>query len=273
MTILSQQRIILTGATGGIGKELAKQLALQGCKLGLVSRSMGKLEQLATQLTIDKKNDKKNDKANISLICADITSSEGRQQIIDKMESDFHGYDMLINTAGIMDFTSFIDQSDDRIEAVFLTNVIAPMLLCKKVLPYMQVQNKGHIVNIGSTFGSIGFAWFTSYSSSKFALRGFSQALRRELAQTSVKVSYIAPRAVKTSLNSNAVYDMAKEVKMNMDKPEAVAKQIVQSIIKDHKEKYIGFPESLFIRINAIIPALVDMATRSQNKIAEKYIQ
>lgn len=265
MTMLSEQRIILTGATGGIGHELAKQLASQGCKLGLVSRSLEKLEQLAAQLNTEQ--------TNVTLICADITSIDGREKIIEQMEKDFNGYDMLINTAGIMDFTSLLDQSDERIEAVFQTNVIAPMLLCKKVLPYMLAQNKGHIVNIGSTFGSIGFAWFTAYSTSKFALRGFSQALRRELAETSVKVSYIAPRAVKTSLNSSAVYNMAKEVKMNMDNPDIVARQIVQSIIKNHKEKYLGFPESLFVRINAILPGLVDMATRSQNKIAEKYIQ
>jgi short-subunit dehydrogenase len=264
MTILSDQRIILTGATGGIGIELAKQLAVQGCKLGLVSRSIEKLEQLATSLQAEKNN--------ICLISADINTSGGRQAIIEQMEKSFYGYDMLINTAGIMDFTSLLEQSDERIEAVLKTNVIAPMQLCKKVLPYMLSQNKGHIVNVGSTFGSIGFAWFTTYSTSKFALRGFSQALRRELAETNIKISYIAPRAVKTSLNSSAVYNMAKEVKMNMDQPDFVAKQIIKSIIKDHKEKYLGFPESLFVRINAIFPGLVDKATRSQNKAAKKYI-
>ncbi len=265
MTLLPDQRIILTGATGGIGCELAKQLAAKGAKLGLVGRSLVKLEQLSAQL--------KTDSNNICLICADITKSDDRQSIIEKMENDFSGYDMLINSAGIMDFTSILDQSDERIEAVFQTNVIAPTLLCKKVMPYMLAQNKGHIVNIGSTFGSIGFAWFTSYSTSKFALRGFSQALRRELSETPIKVSYIAPRAVRTSLNSSAVYNMAKEVKMNMDDPDFVAKKIIESIIKENKEKYLGFPESLFVRINAILPGLVDMATRSQNKIAEKYVR
>lgn len=264
MTQLKDQRIILTGATGGIGSELAKQLLTHGCKLGLVGRSQDKLEQLAEQLS-SAGND-------IALIAADIVTQEGRQAIIDEMEEKFSGYDILINTAGIMDFASLLEQSDERIEAVFQTNVIAPIQLCKKVLPYMKAQNKGHIVNVGSVFGSIGFAWFTSYSTSKFALRGFSQALRRELAETAVKVSYIAPRAVKTSLNSSAVYDMAKEVKMNMDSPDWVAKQIIQSIIKNNKEKYLGFPESLFVRINAVFPGIVDMATRAQNKIAEKYI-
>ena len=263
MTDLNEQRIILTGATGGIGSELAKQLLSKGAKLGLVSRSQEKLEHLASELGKHE---------NVCLIAVDIASDEGRQMIIDRMQECFNGYDMLINTAGIMDYTSFQTQSDERIEAIMQTNVLAPMLLCKKVLPYMLSQNKGHIVNIGSTFGSIGFAWFTSYSTSKFALRGFSQSLRRELADTPIKISYVAPRAVKTSLNSSAVYDMANEVKMNMDEPNQVAKQIIRAIIKDNKEKYLGFPESLFVRINAILPGVVDKATRSQNTIAKKYI-
>ena len=263
MNTLKDRRIILTGATGGIGKELAKLLLTHGCKLGCIGRSQKKLEQLYSSLNNDN---------NMSLIQADITTSAGRQQIVDQMDADFQGYDMLINAAGIMDFTSFVEQQDDRIENIFNTNIIAPMLLCKKVIPAMLSQNKGHIVNIGSTFGSIGFAWFSAYSSSKFALRGFSQALRRELAETPIKISYIAPRAVKTSLNSSSVYSMAEDVKMNMDMPDMVAKQIVQSIIKAHKEKYLGFPESLFVLINAILPGLVDMATRSQNISAKKYI-
>ncbi len=265
MASLTDQRIILTGATGGIGSELAKQLLQHNCKLGLVGRSEDKLKQLIAQL--------KGEKGQVIAIAADITQAEGRQKIVDKMNAVFHGYDMLINTAGLMDFTSFVEQTDERIEAVFATNVIAPMQLCKKVLPYMLEQNKGHIINIGSTFGSIGFAWFTSYSTTKFALRGFSQALRRELAETDIKISYIAPRAVKTSLNSSAVYNMAEQVKMNMDTPEKVAKNIVHSIIKEHKEKYLGFPESLFVRINAILPGVVDKATRSQNKLSKKFIQ
>ncbi len=262
MSKLKQQRIILTGATGGIGGEIARLLLAEGAQLGLVGRSKEKLEQLQKELG----------GGGIRAIAADITDADGRQKIVDQMREAFGGYDILINTAGIMDFTAFVDQSDERIEAVFQTNVIAPMQLTKKVLPYMLEQKKGHIVNVGSTFGSIGFAWFTTYSTSKFAMRGFSQALRRELADTAVKVTYVAPRAVKTALNSGAVYKMAKEVKMNMDAPKDVARQIVRSVIKQDKERYLGFPESLFVRINAVLPGLVDKATRGQNKAAKKYV-
>jgi len=206
------------------------------------------------------------------LICTDILISEGQLSIEKEMKKFFSGYDMLINTAGLMDFIDFTDQSDERIESIIRTNVIAPMQLAKKVIPYMLEQKNGHIVNIGSIFGSIGFAWFSSYSTSKFALRGFSEALRRELADSPIKVSYIAPRAVKTNLNSQAVYAMAKEVKMNMDSPSLVAMHIVDAIIKQQKDTFLGFPEKLFVRINALFPRLVDMATRSQNRVAKKFI-
>ncbi len=262
MSKLKKERIILTGATGGIGGEIARLLLAEGAQVGLVGRSQEKLQHLQAKLG----------SGSTTAIAADITTSDGRQKIVDQMRDAYGGYDILINTAGIMDFTAFVNQSDERIEAVFQTNVIAPMQLTKKVLPYMLKQNKGHIVNVGSTFGSIGFAWFTTYSTSKFAMRGFSQALRRELCDTAVKVTYVAPRAVKTALNSTAVYKMAEEVKMNMDAPKDVAREIVRSVIKQDKERYLGFPESLFVRINAIFPGLVDKATRGQNKVAKKHI-
>jgi short-subunit dehydrogenase len=267
MNTLAKQRIILTGATGGIGSEIAKQLLNYNCQIGLVGRSGEKLKQLLSELEME--GGGAND---LHLIPADILTSKGQQSIINEMDKSFSGYDMLINTAGLMDFIDFSEQTDERIESIIKTNVIAPMQLTKKVLPAMIKQQNGHIVNIGSIFGSIGFAWFSSYSTSKFALRGFSESLRRELADTPVKVSYIAPRAVKTSLNSSAVYAMAEKVKMNMDSPELVARQIVDAIIKQRKDTFLGFPEKLFVRINAIFPRLVDMATRAQNRVARKFI-
>jgi short-subunit dehydrogenase len=266
--LLEDQRIILTGASGGIGSEIAKQLIQYHCKIGLVGRSEQKLQQLAKELEIQGA-----DKGSIHVIACDITNLTGQKSIIDEMKRVFLGHDMLINTAGLMDFIDFSQQSDERIDSIIKTNVVAPMQLSKKALSFMLKQNKGHIVNIGSIFGSIGFAWFTSYSTSKFALRGFSESLRRELADTAIKVSYIAPRAVKTSLNSSAVYKMAEAVKMNMDPPEVVAMQIVQAIINQQKDTFLGFPEKLFVRINAIFPSLVDMATSSQNRLSKKFLK
>jgi len=264
MKNLAHERVLLTGATGGIGSEIAQLLLENNCKVGLIGRSMEKLERLAEKLPHSEQQ--------FILIKADICNQSERQSIFEQMQTHFGGIDMLINAAGAMDFTAFENQDEARLEQIFQTNVLSPMKLCREVLPYMQAQQKGHIVNIGSIFGSIAFAYFTAYSASKFALRGFSEALRRELAETPIKVSYIAPRAVKTSLNTDKMYAMANEVKMNMDKPEVVAQQIIKAISKEQKDVFLGFPESLFVRINALLPRLVDMATKTQNSIAQKYV-
>jgi len=141
------------------------------------------------------------------------------------------------------------------------------MLLARYAAPEMLARGAGRIVNIGSTFGSIGFAWFAAYSASKFGLRGLSEALRRELDGSGVGVTYVAPRAVKTRLNTGAVYQMAEAIHMRMDEPDWVAEEIVSAIERDAKDVYLGFPEKLFARLNSILPRWVDAGLRKQNQV------
>ena len=260
---LQDKNVVLTGATGGIGQSIAIELAKQGARVGLVGTRNDALNNLREQL--------KQYHDDIITITADITTEQGQQQIITDMHARFGSIDILINSAGITEFTEFSEQQPEMIERIFKVNVVAPMQLTRRILPEMVDRKWGQIVNIGSTFGSIAFAYFTAYSSSKFALRGFSEALRREVTGTGVNVTFVAPRAVKTSLNSSAVNEMAKEVKMNMDQPAKVAQKIVNAIIRDKKDVYLGFPESLFVRINSILPRLVDSALMNQNKIMHKF--
>jgi short-subunit dehydrogenase len=132
----------------------------------------------------------------------------------------------------------------------------------------MKSRGSGHIVNVGSTFGSINFAHFVTYSSTKSGLKGFSESLRRELDGQGINVTYVAPRAVKTPLNTEKVMQLAEITKMNMDAPELVAEKIVEAIELKKKDAYIGFPESLFVRINAVLPRLVDKALAGNDKKA-----
>mgnify|MGYP001818214156 FL=1 len=206
-------------------------------------------------------------------VAADITRQEGRQKCLDGMLDNYGGIDILINLAGINAFTTFEPQSPESIEKIINVNTLAPMLMSHAVSPHMLARKKGQIVNVGSTFGSIGFPCFTAYSASKFALRGFSQSLRRELADSGIQVTYIAPRAVHTALNSPAVYEMAKQVKMNFDEPEFVANEIVKAVDAGKKEQYIGFPESLFARINGILPGMVDNSLKNQVAAMRRYAE
>jgi short-subunit dehydrogenase len=250
-------RIILTGAAGGIGSETAMRLASRGARVALLGRSTEVLSELSNEI-----NSKGGDAFYLTVNLLDV---DERNVVIDQAVAKLGGVDVLVNNAGQQSFRPFAEEEPEVLEQIVQLNMMVPMLLTRRVLPVMLRQGSGHIVNIGSTFGSIAFAWFAAYSASKFGLRGFSEALRRELTDTGVKVTYIAPRAVKTKLNTDAVYRMAEEVKMNMDEPEWVADRIVASIEKERKDVYLGFPESMFVRVNALLPRLVDSALYKQN--------
>ena len=127
-------------------------------------------------------------------------------------------------------------------------------------------------MNVGSIFGSIAFAYFASYSTSKFAIRGYSEALRRELAGTGIGVSYVAPRATRTRL-ANLFGSFAEEVGMHMDEPELVARKIVRALRAEARERYLGFPECLFVRVNALLPRLVDKALHRQDVVARTFAE
>ena len=181
--------------------------------------------------------------------------------------------DMLVNLAGIQYFGPFHEQSPENLWAGYVINLIAPVMLSRAVLPSMRERGNGRIVNIGSVFGAIPFAHFVSYSSAKAGLKGFSQALRRELVGTDVGVTYIAPRAVRTALNSERVMTLAELTRMNMDPPELVAGRIATAMIRGERDVVIGFPESLFVRINALAPSVVDRALAANDRKAAALFQ
>jgi short-subunit dehydrogenase len=260
---LSEKRIILTGAAGGIGYRLALLLAAKGAKLALVERNAERLTDICDEI---------NQSGGTAVaIALDMTSEGAAEQIVSTTLAQLGGIDIVLNNAGIMDFTLYDRQSPQRIAQVINVNVIAPMLLVRAVLPHLLAQNSGRIVNIGSAFGSIGFAHFATYCTSKFAMRGFSESLRRELVDSQVGVTYVSPRAAKTPLNDELTTQMLIETKTNMDEPKYVAAQIVQAIESDAKEYFIGQPESFFARLNGMFPRLVDGGLLKNTRIARKY--
>ncbi len=262
---LTEKRIILTGAAGGIGYRLALLLAQNGAHLALVERNAPRLDEICNQIN--------QSGGHATAIALDLTAEGAAEQVISTTMQALGGIDIVINNAGIMDFTLYDRQSPERISQVINVNVIAPMLLVRAALPHLLAQNSGRIVNIGSAFGSIGFAHFATYCTSKFAMRGFSEALRRELADSQVGITYVSPRAAKTPLNDELTTQMLIETKTNMDEPDYVAEQIVIAIESDAKEYFIGQPESFFARLNGMFPRLVDGGLLKNTRIARKYAQ
>lgn len=253
---LTSQRILITGAGGGIGRRLSAMLAARSARLGLLDRG----PDAATTL--------RQDAASFPTDCvvleADITDADDRLQAVQAMNRAFGGVDILVNLAGVMDFHPFEETDPGMITRILQVNVEAPMQLVRELLPQMTTRGNGRIVNIGSMFGSIAFPCFAVYSASKFALRGFSQALRRELSGTGVGVTYVSPRAVKTAFNPAVIHHMAEHGMMRMDEVDWVAGRILRAIEQERDEAYLGFPESLFARINAVWPSLVDRSINKQ---------
>jgi short-subunit dehydrogenase len=246
---LNESRILLTGATGGLGQALARQLAAAGATLLLAGRDTkaeeDKLAALAGELG-----------GSHQRVAADLSTNDGVAAVAEAARR--FGANVLINNAGIGGFGLFEEQDWATVDAVLATNLAAPMRLTHALLPHLKAQGQAAIVNVGSMFGSLPFAGFVAYSTAKAALRAFSQGLRRELADTGIAVIHVAPRAIATPLNTPAVDALNRELKTAYDQPDMVAGRIVAALRGGSGEHHLGFPEKLFAWINGLAPSLID---------------
>lgn len=261
---IENSTVLLTGATGGIGQKVAEALCRSGAGLILVGRNESGLRKLYSSLTSVSGN-------YLQTITADISTDAGRTRIVTAVEAAPRGINVIINCAGINHFSLYSELEPSFIEEMIDVNLTAPLQLTRLLIPKLMEQEQAQILNVGSTFGSIGFAGFSVYCATKFAIRGFSEALGRELADTPVRVSYIAPRATGTDLNSPAVCAMNRDLGVTMDDPETVADKILEVLIGDRKRVFIGWPERFFVKLNSLFPQLVDMALRKELAVIKRY--
>ncbi len=261
---IKSSRVLLIGATGGIGSKIAESLQSAGADLYLSGRNQMRLDAL-------KKSLREIAPQEPHTICADITTEAGRLRILDFVRSLPAGINTLINCAGINHFSLLEGLDQDVLQKMIDTNLTAPLQLIRQLLPQLRKQREAHLINIGSSFGSIGFAGFSVYCATKFALRGFTEALRRELADTSITVSYIAPRATETELNNPAIVSLNQELKISVDQPQLVAEQVLHVLMERDKEVYIGWPEKFFIKLNSVFPRLVDKALQKQLPVIKRH--
>lgn len=257
-----QYSILLTGAAGGIGSVIAEYFAGNGARLLLTDINGAALTGLAENL-------QRQHEVDVEIMAADLTSDTDRMQLAAAAQA--FNANVLINSAGYNRFSLLADISDTDIEKIFSINVLSPILLCKALLPWFTAQDSAHIVNIGSTFGSLGYAGFSSYSASKFALRGFSESLRRELADTGVRVHYLAPRAVRTAFNEDAVNRMNAALGVAMDAPDVIPEAIAYMLKHGQSEHYIGRPERFFVKLNALFHKVVDKGLSGQLATIQQY--
>jgi short-subunit dehydrogenase len=243
--------VVLTGASGGIGSALATALARAGARLLLVGRRGAPLAALAESL-----GGARNPR--VQALAADITTAGGRATIRDIAAA--RGCNALVNNAAVPCFGSFAEADPLQIDAVLQTNLVAPIQLTLALLPQLRAQPEARVLNIGSATGRLGVPGFAVYAAGKFGLRGFSETLRRELADTPVRVQYLGPRATRTAFNDERAEAFNRRTRAAVDAPEIVAHAALALLLSGRAEKFIGFPEALAVRLNGLAPSLLDRA-------------
>ena len=195
--ILQGKNCLITGSTGGLGKEIAKEFAKNGCNLFLTGRNNKKLNSLKDEL---EKNQIK-----IDFQQADLSDTDEIQKLFEKVKSTFSSIDILVNCAGVFPVKLLSDSTIDDFEKCFSVNVKAAFLLCKEFSQGMISKKWGRIVNIASSSAYAGFKNTSVYCSSKHALLGLSRSLHSELREYNVRTFCVSPGPIKTTMGHDII--------------------------------------------------------------------
>ena len=194
MSCLEGKIALVTGATGGLGKEIALQLASQGCRLFLTGTSRNKLHDLKNEILI------KNPSAIVYHDPGDLNKAKDIKNIINNAKGCFKRVDILVNCAGVFFVSPLEDTKFKNFKETFKVNVEAPYLFCKEFFPEMKKNKWGRVVNIGSSSSYNGFKNTSAYCASKHALLGLSRSLHNEGRDHGVRVFCISPGSIKTEM-------------------------------------------------------------------------
>ncbi|WP_203298939.1 SDR family oxidoreductase [Marinobacter sediminum] len=252
---LHDRTFLLLGGTGGIGKALVESLSHSGARVVVASRQPEGLIPVS----------------GVSSVQLDLAALDLEQQL-ERLSDAYPDIDGVIHCAGQNVFASLGNQPVSAIDDQLMVNLRSAMLVARHFSPRFEKAGYGALVFVGSTFGSIGFPGYTTYCATKFGLRGFSEALRRELADTPVQVIYVAPRATATAMNPEAVNELNRALGNTMDAPDAVAGQILRAMERDERRRFLGWPEKLFVVINGILPRIVDKAMLKQLPVIRRFL-
>jgi short-subunit dehydrogenase len=254
--------VAITGASKGIGAELAKQLAAKGAKLVLAARNEKELEAVA--------QDCRNAGAAVVCVRADVAVERDCQAIVAGAALAFGRLDTLVNNAGVSMWARFEDIEDMSIlERIMQVNYMGSVYCTRHALPHLR-ESRGRIVGVASLAGMVGVPTRTGYSASKHAMRGFFDSLRIELDASGVTVTMIYPGFVSTGIRENATGPDGKPILVSPVKEGEVmsvgdcARRIVTAIENREREVVMTARGKIGLWLKLVAPALIDrMAKRA----------
>jgi short-subunit dehydrogenase len=253
---LAGQRIILTGASEGIGRALALALATAGARVALAARDRGRLESLAQECRA---------RGGEALpVPTDVSNEQDSEWLVAETVKSFGGVDVLIHNAGVTMWSRFDALQDLSIfETLMRVNYLGPVHLTAHTLPHLK-QSKGLIVAVASLAGLTGVPERSGYAASKHAMIGFFDSLRIELADSGVDVSVIAPDFVVTEIHKRAIgpdgqpLGESPMVQSKIMTADACAARILRAIEKRERQVLMSARGKLGRWLKLIYPALID---------------
>ncbi len=248
---LAAARMVITGASQGIGRALAVAAARKGARLVVSARSEAMLDDLATEL--------RRMKAEVEVVKADVTLPGDRRRMLDAAVKRYGGLDILVNNAGIGATGHFIDASEDRLRKIMEVNFFALAEITRLALPLLKQGTTPLIVNISSAAGKRALPARSEYSASKYAVQGLSEALRAELVRFGIDVLTVCPGLTATNFAQNMIENKAKVPMDHLRSmtAEQVAEATVTAMEKGKNEIILTFKAKMLVWMNRFFPKLL----------------
>jgi len=253
---LAGLRVLVTGASEGIGRAIAKEAAKRGCRVLAVARKRPDLAALAAEVAVEG--------GTLEVLAGDVTRGDDHRAMAAAMTERFGGADVLINNAGIGATGHFLDSDPDTLRRIFETNYFGTVELTRVFIPLLKQGTRPAIVNISSVLGRKGWPGRSLYSASKFALAGFSDALRAELDRFGVSVIVINPGLTQTNFSKNL---LERKARVQLDHlrgmtAETVAAKTLDQLAADCDELTLTRQGRLLVFANRLLPGLIDRLGR-----------
>lgn len=245
-------RTIVTGASSGIGREVALELGRQQAKLVITGRRQERLDELAIEL--------RGIGADFAGVAGDIADVETRLALIAKATNEFGGLDALVNNAGIGAIGPFANSDEARLRKLMEVNFFAPVELMRLALPVLRQGRQPIIANVGSVLGHRAVANKSEYCASKFAMHGFSDALRCELASDGIDVLLVSPSTTSSEFFDrvlSANVDSQHSLRSAMT-PQAVARKVVAGMRSGKHEIILSAGGKALVWLDRICPPIMN---------------
>jgi short-subunit dehydrogenase len=242
---LAGKRVLVTGASSGIGRAVAVELAAAGAKVAIAARSADKLAAVAKDI------------GGVA-VAGDLTVPADRERVVRAAVEAFGGLDVLVNNAGVGSWGHFATSTEAINRQILETNFFAPVELTRLVIPHLSEGHQPAVVNVTSMTGRRGMPAWPEYSASKAALVGMSEAWRGEFVRFGVDVVTVVPGLTKTNLNASLLRNDGKADLPDGMPPEAVARAVVAALRSNATEVVVGGEARKMLLMNKFFPRLLN---------------